>query len=122
MGPVEAVQTCLRKYIDFSGRAARPEFWWFFLFYILAAIVIGAIDAAIGTYPLLYVIVALGLFLPALAAQIRRLHDTDRSGWWVLIGLIPLIGTIWLLVLLASQGTAGPNRYGPPSMTIPAAA
>lgn len=121
MGSVESVQTCLRKYVDFSGRASRPEYWWFFLFFIIAAAVAITLDGAFRTYPLLYVVVLLGLFLPSLAAQVRRLHDTDRSGWWVLLAFIPLIGTIWVLVLLASPGTAGPNRFGPPRVAAPAA-
>jgi uncharacterized membrane protein YhaH (DUF805 family) len=78
----------IRRYADFDGRAGRPEFWW------------------------------LAVFLPGLGVDIRRLHDTDRSGWWVLLGLIPLAGGLALLVLFALAGTPGPNRYGPsPSAT-----
>ncbi|MEP6468493.1 MAG: DUF805 domain-containing protein [Chloroflexota bacterium] len=121
MGPVEAVQTCLRKYVGFSGRASRPEFWWFILFYVIAAIVIVVIDLALSTYPILYLIVTLGLILPTLAAQVRRLHDTDRSGWWWFINFVPLIGGIWLIVLFAKPGTPEPNKYGPSSSALPAA-
>ena len=106
MNPVEAVATCLRKYVTFTGYASRPEYWWFALFQVLA--VFGALlaDAAAGTDPLFYAVVVFGLFLPALAVTVRRLHDTGRSGWWILIGLVPFIGGIWLLILLVapSQG------------------
>ncbi|HYN64502.1 MAG TPA: DUF805 domain-containing protein [Candidatus Limnocylindrales bacterium] len=122
MGPVEAVQTCLRKYVVFSGRASRPEFWWFFLFYIVALLVVAAIDGVLKASGILYAIAALGLVLPSLAAYIRRLHDTDHSGWWILISLIPLIGAIWLIILLASTGTPGPNRFGDPPVASVAAA
>jgi uncharacterized membrane protein YhaH (DUF805 family) len=122
MSPVEAVQTCLRKYVGFSGRASRPEFWWFFLFIIVVDSIAYGVDAAAGARGILYAIVALALVLPSLAAEFRRLHDTGHSGWWLLIVLIPLIGTIWLIVLLASKGDAGPNKYGAPPVPAPAAA
>jgi uncharacterized membrane protein YhaH (DUF805 family) len=123
MGPVDAVQTCLRKYVGFSGRASRAEFWWFFLFYVVVLLVVYAIDSAAKASGILYAIVALGFFLPTLAVEIRRLHDTDHSGWWLLIALIPLIGTIWLIILWASQGTVGQNKHGdPPTMAISGAA
>jgi uncharacterized membrane protein YhaH (DUF805 family) len=118
MGPVEAVQTCFRKYVDFSGRATRPEYWWFFLFDIVVSVVLALVDPT----GILYLIVVLGLFLPGLTVSFRRLHDTGHSGWWILISLIPLIGAIWLLVLLVRQGDAGPNKYGPPPSAIPAVA
>lgn len=110
----QSVKSVLSKYVTFSGRASRSEYWWFIvalaLAYIVAIIVGSAINEQLGG--LLYVIVALGTFLPTLAVLIRRLHDLDRSGWWILIQLIPLVGPILLIVWLASRGTAGANRFG----------
>jgi uncharacterized membrane protein YhaH (DUF805 family) len=109
----DAVKTCFTKYVDFKGRAARPEYWWFFLsyviVYIVALIVFGALKAPVVAY-----IVILAYVLPLLSAAVRRLHDTGRSGWWYFIGLIPLVGPIILIVFLASAGNPGGNAYGPP--------
>jgi uncharacterized membrane protein YhaH (DUF805 family) len=117
----EAVRVCFGKYADFTGRATRPEFWWFALFTFLvgvAASVLLAIGfrAGAGAAAFVAVVIALcylALLLPYLAVMVRRLHDTSRSGWWWFITLIPVVGGIVLLVLLASVGTAGPNTYGP---------
>ncbi|MFJ3909142.1 uncharacterized membrane protein YhaH (DUF805 family) [Streptomyces sp. 2132.2] len=103
----------LKKYAVFSGRARRQEYWMFFLFNLGAAIILAIVDGALGTYPLLYGIYALAVLLPSLAVAIRRLHDTGKSGWWLLIALVPLIGGIWLIVLMATEGQAQPNEYGP---------
>jgi uncharacterized membrane protein YhaH (DUF805 family) len=115
----EAVRTCFRKYADFTGRASRPEYWWFFLSYVLLYFAALIVDAAIGS-PFFVLLVGLGYFLPMLAAGVRRLHDTGRSGWWLLVSLVPIVGGIILLVLLASAGEPGPNRYGPPPGEVPA--
>jgi uncharacterized membrane protein YhaH (DUF805 family) len=98
-------------------------YWWWVLFAIIAAVVANIVDAIIGA-PILSVIVGLGLLLPGLSVAIRRLHDTNRTGWWILIGLIPLIGFIVLLVFYVQEGDAGDNKYGPPPPTsyAPAAA
>src|SRR5690242_16512153 len=96
----EAVSTCLRKYVTFDGRATRPEYWWFFLFTVIVYIVAAILDAATHTF-VFVILVGLGLLLPAIAAAVRRLHDTGRSGWWYFVALIPFIGGIWLIVLLA---------------------
>ncbi|RTL21703.1 MAG: DUF805 domain-containing protein [Burkholderiales bacterium] len=93
----ESIRVCFNKYADFSGRASRSEYWWFFLFSILASLVAGAIGYVAST------IVFLGLLLPSLAAATRRLHDTGKSGWWQLVGLIPVVGFIVLVVLLAME-------------------
>ncbi|MFI6147528.1 DUF805 domain-containing protein [Streptomyces sp. NPDC051109] len=103
----------LKKYTVFSGRARRQEYWMFFLFNMAAAIILAIVDGALGTYPLLYAIYALAVFLPSLAVAVRRLHDTGKSGWWLFIGLVPLIGGIWLIVLMATEGQPQPNEYGP---------
>jgi uncharacterized membrane protein YhaH (DUF805 family) len=107
----ESVMTCFRKYVDFKGRASRAEYWWFFLFAVLAYVTGGMIGVALRTNVLL-LLVFLGVFLPLLSAAVRRLHDTGRSGWWYLIALIPYVGGIVLIVLLALRGNRGPNEYG----------
>ena len=109
----------LRKYAVFDGRARRKEYWFFYLFYILIAIVLIVLDSMAGTLNedvgvgAFSGLLMLAMFIPGIAVTIRRLHDTDRSGWWVLIGLVPFIGGIWLLVLMVLDGSAGQNQYGP---------
>ena len=109
-------------YADFNGRARRAEYWHFVLWQVIimvaALVVSGILGAVIGeTGALLgmgvYYLAALAFFIPSLAAVIRRLHDTNRSGWWYLIALVPVVGAIVLLVFLASEGTRGTNNYGP---------
>lgn len=131
MGFGRAVSTCFRKYATFSGRAGRPEFWWFYLFtflYYFALSIIGGFvagaaiaggggdaDSALAGLGAMWIIILLGtlpLLLPTLAACVRRLHDTDRSGWWLLLSAIPIVGGIVILVFLASSGSPGPNRFG----------
>ena len=109
----ESIQTCLaEKYMDFSGRADRSEYWWFFLFQLLLNVVV-SLTAAISENlsAILTLIVGLGLLLPGLAVAVRRLHDTNRSGWWLLLMLIPILGWIWLIVLYLIKGDEGPNDY-----------
>jgi uncharacterized membrane protein YhaH (DUF805 family) len=113
MGFAEAISSGLRNYVTFSGRAARSEYWWFFLFAILCSIAGEILDAATGGAGLINLAVALGLLLPSIALAVRRLHDKDRSGWWYLIIFIPLIGGLILLYWFVTRGTAGPNRFGP---------
>lgn len=118
----DAIATCFRKYAEFRGRATRPEFWWYFLFFFLISFggLLAAAGASLEDYsevPIAFVvwgIAALALVLPYWAAAVRRLHDTSRSGWYVFISLIPIVGTILLLVAFAEEGTPGPNQYGPP--------
>lgn len=99
----ESIQTCLRKYASFEGTAGRPEFWWFFLFQVIASAICQEISLTLGG------IFSLALLLPSLAVTTRRLHDTDRSGWWQLIWLVPLVGWIVLIVFLCQEGRQ--NRY-----------
>lgn len=113
MGFGQAVQSVLGQYAGFSGRARRAEYWWFTLFAVLVTVVAVVIDMVLGTYPAVYAIAVLALLLPSLAVTVRRLHDTDRSGWWLLIALVPLVGGITLLVFDLIEGTPGPNRFGP---------
>jgi len=110
----QSIATVLKNYVGFSGRASRPEFWWYYLVYVIVAIIVSLIDGAIGANNVLVGIYILALFLPTLAVTFRRLHDTDKRGWWILIQLIPIIGSIVMLVFLASRGTPGDNRFGPP--------
>ena len=118
MSPIDWAMRPLKKYADFSGRAPRAEYWWFYLLTVVAYIVAMILDSIIGAggaggFGLLSIVVMLGLFLPSLAAGVRRLHDTDRSGWWLLIALVPLVGAIVLLVFWVLEGTRGDNRFGP---------
>jgi uncharacterized membrane protein YhaH (DUF805 family) len=101
------------NYANFKGRARRKEYWMFFLFNMLFVFVAAIIDYILGTFPLIYVIYVLAVIIPSLAVFIRRLHDIGKSGWWFFIGLIPIIGVIWLLVLLFTDGNPGENSYGP---------
>ncbi|MAC81878.1 MAG: DUF805 domain-containing protein [Rhodobacteraceae bacterium] len=126
----QAVRTCLTKYVTFAGRAPRSEFWWFVLSVGGVLMLAATIDTALfgqtvsvttdsswawsrkTDFAPLSGIVWLLTVLPSLAVTVRRLHDTDRRGWWILIGLIPLIGVIVLIVWYATKGTAGANRFG----------
>src|SRR5215218_8223865 len=109
----------LKKYAVFSGRSRRMEYWYFVLFNIIVSIVLWVIDALLGTRGsamgagLLSGIYGLAVIIPTLAVTVRRLHDIDRSGWWILIGLVPLIGAIVLLVFALLDSTSGDNQYGP---------
>lgn len=102
----QAVTVCLRKYADFNGRANRPEYWWFVLFTVLVSL---AASFVFGHW--LQMLVNLGLLLPTLAAGARRLHDMGKSGWFLLVSLIPLVG--WLVVIYwLVQPSVGANEYG----------
>jgi uncharacterized membrane protein YhaH (DUF805 family) len=123
MGFGGAIKTCFGKYATFSGRARRPEFWWWFLFYYLVLFGLSLVDLAIaaaGGPSFLSLLAILALILPTLAAQVRRLHDTDRSGWFLLLTLIPLIGIIILIVFWCQRGTDGPNRFGSDDLSVAA--
>lgn len=108
----EAVKDGFDHYVNFEGRASRSSFWWWVLFVIIVSIVANIIDSA-ADIAIFSIIVSLGLFLPGLSKAIRRLHDTGRSGWWVLIGLIPLIGFIVLLIFYLEKSEPADNQYGP---------
>jgi uncharacterized membrane protein YhaH (DUF805 family) len=110
----------LKKYAEFSGRAQRKEYWMFFLFYILIYIAFAIIDGVTGTFStkaggmgLLGGLYVIALLIPCITVTFRRLHDTNRSGWWILIGLVPLIGNIILLVFMVQDSNPGENQYGP---------
>jgi uncharacterized membrane protein YhaH (DUF805 family) len=118
----EAIKDGFDHYTKFDGRAARPAFWWWFLFGVLVAIGANIIDAILGTWGVINGLAALALLLPNISVSIRRLHDTDHSGWWILIGLIPIIGFIVLLVFYLRDSDPGENKYGPPPATTVAPA
>lgn len=109
----------LRQYAVFKGRARRKEYWFFNLFNVIVSLTLTVVDYQTGSlYPelgigLLSGIYSLAVLIPSLAVTVRRLHDTDRSGWWILIGLIPVIGAIVLLVFMLLDSKPGDNQYGP---------
>jgi uncharacterized membrane protein YhaH (DUF805 family) len=109
----------LKKYAVFSGRARRKEYWMFTLFNLIFLIVAMIVDNVVGTaikgvgYGLFYCLYALAVLLPSLGVSVRRLHDVGKSGWFLLIAFIPIVGAIWLLVLMCTDGMPGENAYGP---------
>ncbi len=116
----------LKQYADFSGRARRKEYWMFVLFNIIFAMMAVIFDNLLGLaiegigYGPIYGLYALALLIPGLAVGVRRLHDVGKSGWMILISLIPLIGTIWLIVLLVTDSNPGENQYGQNPKEVPA--
>lgn len=131
MNMQEAVRSAFGKYVTFSGRARRAEYWWFALFCVIVALVVGVVDYMIfggtvtqieGGYSYasngpLAAIWSLVILLPAISVLVRRLHDTGRSGWWYWILLVPLVGVLLLLWWLTRPGDQGPNAYGPDPIT-----
>lgn len=110
----------LERYAQFDGRASRAEFWWFYLANIIVAVVLYAVAAILGQVSSVFAVLAillltvywLGLIVPSLAVAVRRLHDTDKSGWFLLLYLIPCAGPIIILVFMVTEGTRGPNQFG----------
>ena len=108
----------LKNYATFSGRARRKEYWMFFLISALISIVLTLLDILLGTYSMEYEaglfsgLYSLLILIPSIAVVVRRLHDSDRSGWWILISLIPLIGVIVLFVFICLDSQPGTNRFG----------
>lgn len=110
----------LKNYVGFGGRARRKEYWMFTLINLIVLIVLYIIGAVIKT-SIIGLLYELAVFLPSLAVGIRRLHDTGRSGWWLLIALVPLVGGIILLVFCATEGQPETNKYGPnPKLAVAA--
>jgi uncharacterized membrane protein YhaH (DUF805 family) len=112
MGFGQAISAGFSNYVNFSGRACRSEYWYWILFIVIADIVAVIIDQALGMQ-LVTGLFGLVTIIPNIAIAIRRLHDLDRTGWWILLGFIPLVGWIILLIWYVSKGTDGPNRFGP---------
>lgn len=115
---VQAIKSAFNNYVNFKGRATRSEYWWFALFQFLVLIIPNILSTSetssgqFGLWSILHLLIALALFLPSLGLTFRRLHDTNRSAWWLLIAFIPIIGGILLLVWFILKGTDGPNKYG----------
>lgn len=109
----------LRQYADFSGRARRKEYWMFVLMNFIAGIILSVVDSMLGvavgegTIGVLSLIYTLALIIPSIAVSVRRLHDSGRSGWWLLICFVPLLGTIALIVFYCMDSEEGDNQYGP---------
>lgn len=109
----QAIRTCFQKYADFNGRASKPEYWWFFLFCFVGAMII---EVALGSLSLIFSLVTL---LPSLAVGARRLHDINKSGWFQLIWFIPILGWIYMIYLMVQDGDEQANIYGePPSNQV----
>jgi uncharacterized membrane protein YhaH (DUF805 family) len=110
---------CMKQYTDFGGRARRTEFWMFVLFNFIFAIVASILDSAIGSkigiiqIGVIGLIYSLAVLIPGLAVSVRRLHDIGKSGWMILINLIPFIGWVWFIVLMIKDSQPGENKYGP---------
>ena len=102
----------IQRYVEFTGRSRRQEYWMFVLFNLIIAIVLSVIENAIGLKGFFSTIYSLAVLLPSLGVSVRRLHDTNRSGWWLLIALIPLVGAIVLLVFMVQDSQPGANEYG----------
>jgi uncharacterized membrane protein YhaH (DUF805 family) len=102
----------LQRYAKFDGRAGRSEFWWFVLANLIISAVLNILGNVTSLFTVLAVVYSLGVLIPGIAVAIRRLHDTDKSGWFLLLALIPIVGFIILIVFYAMEGTPGPNKYG----------
>ncbi|MCK9505910.1 MAG: DUF805 domain-containing protein [Porticoccaceae bacterium] len=109
----------LKKYAVFNGRARRKEYWYFVLFNIIVSVILAVIDGMTGSFSadagvgILSGIYSLAVFIPTAAVTFRRLHDTGRSGWWLLMVLLPFIGAIVLLIFMVQDSKPGENRFGP---------
>jgi uncharacterized membrane protein YhaH (DUF805 family) len=102
----------LKKYAVFSGRARRKEYWMFVLFNIIISFVLGFVEGLMGGTGIIGLVYSLAVFIPSIAVGVRRLHDTGRSGWWLLLILIPLIGAIALLIFMVQEGKDEENDFG----------
>lgn len=116
---VEWMTMPLKRYADFSGRSRRKEYWMFVLGCVIVAIVLSIVEGILGMsgmvggiYGPLTTLFVLAIIIPSIAVQVRRFHDQDKSGWFVLLGLIPILGSLAVLVFMLLEGTNGPNRFG----------
>ncbi len=122
-GPVgfgDAIKLAFKNSFVYQGRASRSAYWWFALFTVIVFTVVGFVVGGVGAAPhsagallaVSFYLTWIGLFIVRLPLSVRRLHDTDRSGFWLFIGLIPIVGSIVILVFILLEGTRGPNRFG----------
>lgn len=119
----EAIKSVFSKYVTFSGRASRSEYWYYMLFLVIIGCFAGVTPSLTGpgldNTPSFFVnIVLLALLLPTLAVSIRRLHDVDYSGWWWFVQIIPVVGYLFILYLNVQPGTSGSNRFGPDPISL----
>lgn len=112
VGFQEAIQLFIKNFVNFEGRSSRGAFWWAYLAIVIGSIVASVIDGIIGI-PLVGGLFSLAVIIPNIASGIRRLHDIDKSGTWLFIGLIPLVGAIILIIWFAQAGQRAANRFGP---------
>lgn len=112
MSFVDAVKSCLSQYVGFQGRARRSEYWYFCLFNVILGVVASIIAQLTGV-KILSTLVTLALLLPGIAVDIRRMHDIGKSGWWILISFVPVVGAILLIVWCCKDSEPGENQYGP---------
>ncbi|HUO88109.1 MAG TPA: DUF805 domain-containing protein [Rhizomicrobium sp.] len=111
-----------QHYFDFNGRARRAEFWWYVLVVIIISVILNVIDGIAHLSGILGGLFSLAMLLPNLGVAVRRLHDINRSGWWILIAFVPLVGAILLIYWYAQPGTSGANQFGPDPKAAAAAA
>lgn len=104
------------NYFSITGRASRSEYWWFTLFMLILYVIAGIMDSVVG-FPIFYLTTALILLAPSICVAIRRMHDVNKSGWWLLVSFIPLVGALYLLYLLVTKGTDGDNDFGADPLT-----
>ena len=104
--------TVLKKYAVFSGRARRTEFWMFVLINLIISLALGLIEGMIGSPGVVGMLYSLAVLIPGIAVSVRRLHDTGRTGWWLLLSFIPLIGAIVLIIFMAQEGNSSDNGFG----------
>jgi uncharacterized membrane protein YhaH (DUF805 family) len=105
--------SALTNYAQFSGRARRAEYWNFLLFNMIACIILMVFSVVTKAFLIVIAVYYLGVFIPSLAVSVRRMHDLGKSGWYILVGIIPIVGGIWYLILVCSAGEEGANEYGP---------
>ena len=109
MNFIESLQTCYKKFFDFSGRASKSEYWWFQLYNTILYILTLVFQNDLA---LLFSILVIANLIPVFAAGVRRVHDSNKSGWWILISFVPIAG-LYIFVLLITDGSKGKNRFGP---------
>ncbi len=116
----EAPALFFKNYVKFEGRSSRGAYWWFFLANVIVSFVLGFIDGTLGLYAggvgTLGGLWTLAILIPSIAIGMRRLHDIDKSGWWLLIAFIPLVGVIWLIVLFCQPGKRADTQFGGPDV------